>query len=200
MSYEEFPVSIIAREVRKLRNHEIPYVKVRWNNHDDREATWELEDVMKKHHPHLFEELSPPKKQPVHCPVWAVFALRDRSPQHLGPVSQFIPQNKHSGTGLSPCGTSLSPRKSARGPVSPVRDRLPRRLPQHCSEGTGLSYQGPVPESENFQDKVKTLEIELLGRNTIYGLPPNVEKFGVHIKHSNLAICKGPVCYRFDLN
>nr|CAD1823682.1 unnamed protein product [Ananas comosus var. bracteatus] len=44
MSYEEFPVMILAREVRKLRNREIPYVKVRWSNHSDREATWELEE------------------------------------------------------------------------------------------------------------------------------------------------------------
>ncbi|XP_020081123.1 uncharacterized protein LOC109727324 [Ananas comosus] len=58
MSYEKFSVLIIAREVRKLRNREIPYVKVWWSNHDDRETTWELEDVMKEHHPHLFEELS----------------------------------------------------------------------------------------------------------------------------------------------
>nr|CAD1823463.1 unnamed protein product [Ananas comosus var. bracteatus] len=29
LSYEEFPVMIIAREVRKLRNREIPYVKIR---------------------------------------------------------------------------------------------------------------------------------------------------------------------------
>nr|CAD1817059.1 unnamed protein product [Ananas comosus var. bracteatus] len=29
MSYEEIPVSVIAREVRKLRSREIPYVKVR---------------------------------------------------------------------------------------------------------------------------------------------------------------------------
>ncbi|XP_020092185.1 uncharacterized protein LOC109712828 [Ananas comosus] len=28
MSYEEFPVMILAQEVRKLRNREIPYVKV----------------------------------------------------------------------------------------------------------------------------------------------------------------------------
>nr|CAD1829911.1 unnamed protein product [Ananas comosus var. bracteatus] len=56
LSYEEFPVGIIAREVRKLRNREIPYVKVRWSNHEDREATWELEELMRKHHPHLFEE------------------------------------------------------------------------------------------------------------------------------------------------
>nr|CAD1831725.1 unnamed protein product [Ananas comosus var. bracteatus] len=56
LSYEEFLVMVIAREVRKLRNREIPYVKIRWSNHDDREATWELEDLMRKHHPHLFEE------------------------------------------------------------------------------------------------------------------------------------------------
>nr|CAD1839584.1 unnamed protein product [Ananas comosus var. bracteatus] len=56
LSYKKFPVSVIAREVRKLRNREIPYVKVWWSNHDDREATWELESEMKAHHPHLFEE------------------------------------------------------------------------------------------------------------------------------------------------
>nr|CAD1818602.1 unnamed protein product [Ananas comosus var. bracteatus] len=39
LSYEEFPAMIIAREVRKLRNREIPYVKIRWTGHDDREAT-----------------------------------------------------------------------------------------------------------------------------------------------------------------
>nr|CAD1835012.1 unnamed protein product [Ananas comosus var. bracteatus] len=85
--------------------------------------------------------------------------------------------------------------KRARGPVSAARDRLPRRLRSTVHRGTGLSLQGPVPESKNSQDSAKTLEIELLGRNTIYGLPPSVEKFGVHIKHSSLAICKCPVCY-----
>ncbi|XP_020104814.1 uncharacterized protein LOC109721559 [Ananas comosus] len=56
MSYEEFSVMIIAREVRKLRNRKIPYVKIWWSNHDDREATRELEETMEAHHPHLFEE------------------------------------------------------------------------------------------------------------------------------------------------
>nr|CAD1843941.1 unnamed protein product [Ananas comosus var. bracteatus] len=56
LSYEEFPAMIIAREVRKLRNREIPYVKIRWTGHDNREATWELEESMKVHYPHLFEE------------------------------------------------------------------------------------------------------------------------------------------------
>ncbi|XP_020111093.1 uncharacterized protein LOC109726075 [Ananas comosus] len=57
MTYEEFSAYIIDREVRKLRNREIPYVKVRWSNHDDREATWELESAMREHYPHLFENL-----------------------------------------------------------------------------------------------------------------------------------------------
>ncbi|XP_020106277.1 uncharacterized protein LOC109722592 [Ananas comosus] len=56
LSYKEFPVGVITREVRKLRNRVIPYVKVRWSNHDDHEASWELEDLMRKHDPHLFEE------------------------------------------------------------------------------------------------------------------------------------------------
>nr|CAD1821816.1 unnamed protein product [Ananas comosus var. bracteatus] len=56
LSYEVFPVAIIAREVRKLRSCEIPYVKIRWSNHNDREATWKLEELMRTHHPHLFEE------------------------------------------------------------------------------------------------------------------------------------------------
>nr|CAD1830081.1 unnamed protein product [Ananas comosus var. bracteatus] len=56
VSYEEFSVEILAREVRKLRSSEIPYVRVRWSNHSDREATWELESEMKMHHPHLFED------------------------------------------------------------------------------------------------------------------------------------------------
>nr|CAD1834653.1 unnamed protein product [Ananas comosus var. bracteatus] len=56
MSYEEFPVMILTREVRKLRNREIAYVRVRRSNHSNREATWELEEEMKANHPHLFED------------------------------------------------------------------------------------------------------------------------------------------------
>nr|CAD1831628.1 unnamed protein product [Ananas comosus var. bracteatus] len=39
LSFEELPVRILAREVRKLRNRDIPYVKVLWSNHGKREAT-----------------------------------------------------------------------------------------------------------------------------------------------------------------
>nr|CAD1837511.1 unnamed protein product [Ananas comosus var. bracteatus] len=54
-SYEEGPVRILARESRELRNRVIPFVKVQWSNHEEREATLEPETVMKESYPYLFE-------------------------------------------------------------------------------------------------------------------------------------------------
>ncbi|XP_062112747.1 uncharacterized protein LOC133823910 [Humulus lupulus] len=42
VTYEEQPIIILARELKVLRNREIPVVKVLWQNKED-EATWELE-------------------------------------------------------------------------------------------------------------------------------------------------------------
>ncbi|XP_070029678.1 uncharacterized protein [Nicotiana sylvestris] len=55
LSYEEIPVAILDRQVRKLRNKEIASVKVLWQNQQVEEATWEVEDKVKKQYPHLFE-------------------------------------------------------------------------------------------------------------------------------------------------
>nr|CAD1834681.1 unnamed protein product [Ananas comosus var. bracteatus] len=55
LSFEEQPVKILAREVKKLRNRDIPYVKVLWSNHGEREAMWELESALQEHYPHLFQ-------------------------------------------------------------------------------------------------------------------------------------------------
>ncbi len=46
MSYEEHPLRILARETKELRKRVIPYVKVLWSNHEEREATWEPEAEM----------------------------------------------------------------------------------------------------------------------------------------------------------
>ncbi|WMV50578.1 hypothetical protein MTR67_043963 [Solanum verrucosum] len=54
-SYEEIPVQILDRQVRKLRTKEIAPVKVLWRNQFVEEATWETEEDMKKRCPHLFE-------------------------------------------------------------------------------------------------------------------------------------------------
>ncbi|XP_009760535.1 uncharacterized protein [Nicotiana sylvestris] len=47
LSFEEILVSILDRQVRKLRNKEITSVKVLWRNQQVEEATWEAEEEMK---------------------------------------------------------------------------------------------------------------------------------------------------------
>ncbi|XP_022974918.1 uncharacterized protein LOC111475011 [Cucurbita maxima] len=56
LSYEEAPIKIISRDVKRLRNKEIPLVKVLWGNHLDSEATWEREDDVRKSCLKLFLE------------------------------------------------------------------------------------------------------------------------------------------------
>nr|XP_033513188.1 uncharacterized protein LOC117277882 [Nicotiana tomentosiformis] len=54
LTYEEIPVSILDRQVRKMRNKEIVSVKVLWRNQQVEEANWEAKEDMKKQYPHLF--------------------------------------------------------------------------------------------------------------------------------------------------
>ena len=55
LSYEEVPVQILDRQVKKLRNKEVVSVNVLWKNHLVEGATWEAEVDMKSRYPHLFE-------------------------------------------------------------------------------------------------------------------------------------------------
>ena len=55
MSYVEQPLQIVDRKLQVLRKRTIPYVKVQWTNHAEREATWELEENMMNKYPFLFE-------------------------------------------------------------------------------------------------------------------------------------------------
>ncbi|KAJ8763535.1 hypothetical protein K2173_002418 [Erythroxylum novogranatense] len=54
LSYEEGPISILAKEVKQLRNKSVPLVKVLWQHHGIEEATWEPEEIMKAQYPQLF--------------------------------------------------------------------------------------------------------------------------------------------------
>ena len=54
LSYDEEPKAIMAREVKQLRNKQVPLVKVLWQQHGREEATWELEATMKAKYPQLF--------------------------------------------------------------------------------------------------------------------------------------------------
>ncbi|KAA0066507.1 pol protein [Cucumis melo var. makuwa] len=56
LSYEEQPIEILAREVKRLRNRVISLVKVLWRNHRVEEATWEREEDMRAQYPELFED------------------------------------------------------------------------------------------------------------------------------------------------
>ncbi|XP_073030708.1 uncharacterized protein [Primulina eburnea] len=55
LKYEEVPIRIVDTKDQVLRHRTIPYVKVQWSNHTEREATWELEEKMRSQYPHLFE-------------------------------------------------------------------------------------------------------------------------------------------------
>ena len=60
MSYEEKPVAILDREVRKLRSREIASIKVQWKNRAVEESTWEKEADMQERYPHLFANSGTP--------------------------------------------------------------------------------------------------------------------------------------------
>ncbi|KAL0294537.1 UNVERIFIED_CONTAM: Transposon Ty3-G Gag-Pol polyprotein [Sesamum calycinum] len=56
LTYVEEPIEILDRRIKKLRNKEIPTVKVRWSHHSPREATWEVEENMREKYLYLFPE------------------------------------------------------------------------------------------------------------------------------------------------
>ena len=55
LSYEEVPVAILDRQVRKLRTKDVASVKVLWRNKNMEEMTWEAEEEMKSKYPYLFQ-------------------------------------------------------------------------------------------------------------------------------------------------
>ncbi|XP_075109053.1 uncharacterized protein LOC107767768 [Nicotiana tabacum] len=59
LSYEEEPMVIVDKQIRKLWSKEIVFVKVLWINHTVEEATWEIEDTMRVKYPQLFQSTEP---------------------------------------------------------------------------------------------------------------------------------------------
>ncbi|XP_075096118.1 uncharacterized protein LOC142174223 [Nicotiana tabacum] len=54
LSYEEEPMAVVDRQIRKLRSKEIVFVKVLWRNHTIEETTWEVEKDMQANYPICF--------------------------------------------------------------------------------------------------------------------------------------------------
>jgi len=56
LTYEEIPVKLLDRKVQELCTKSIPLVKFLWRNHEIEEASWELEEEIRKKYPSLFTE------------------------------------------------------------------------------------------------------------------------------------------------
>ncbi|KAH0669578.1 hypothetical protein KY285_023739 [Solanum tuberosum] len=54
LTYEEVPVQILDRQVKRLRNKEVASVKVLWRNQQVESDTWEAEADMQRRYPYLF--------------------------------------------------------------------------------------------------------------------------------------------------
>lgn len=57
LNFIEEPIEIMDREVKNLKHHWIPIVKVCWNSKRGPEYTWEQEDQICAKYPHLFSTL-----------------------------------------------------------------------------------------------------------------------------------------------
>ncbi|CAN6440881.1 unnamed protein product [Victoria cruziana] len=53
-SVSEMPVRIIDEQVRKLRNKQIPMVKVQWQHKGVQDFSWETRALMERQYPYLF--------------------------------------------------------------------------------------------------------------------------------------------------
>ena len=54
LTYEEYPIVIVDRQIHQLRTKKIPMVEVLWSNHRVEDFTWETEAVMRDSYPYLF--------------------------------------------------------------------------------------------------------------------------------------------------
>ncbi|XP_057526398.1 uncharacterized protein LOC130805630 [Amaranthus tricolor] len=56
LQYEENSIQILDRKMRDTRRGSVALVKVLWSNHVTEEATWEVEDAMRRDYPWLFSQ------------------------------------------------------------------------------------------------------------------------------------------------
>ena len=56
-SVHHIPTKIVGHDIKKLRNKEVPLVKVQWGDSIE-DATWEAEEKIRNSYPHLFDSTS----------------------------------------------------------------------------------------------------------------------------------------------
>ena len=55
LSYQTYPVAVIDRQTRVLRNKEVALVKIQWHGQGSEECTWKAEQAMKEEYLQLFQ-------------------------------------------------------------------------------------------------------------------------------------------------
>ncbi|KAA0047536.1 pol protein [Cucumis melo var. makuwa] len=179
LSYTEQPVEVLAREVKTLRNKEIPLV-VLWRNHRVEEATWEREDDMRsraRHSPavpsssssyivrrcrlHPFSSIRVSTSVCASSTAFTKSTPRRSSPsslQLLHPTNAAIPRAfAPSAVHLQPTSLSLSsslpsPEASPSSSRVPDADRTPRGVAfyrRRCNRGLMLKFT--VPRQVNLK-------------------------------------------------
>ena len=58
LSYIEHPLKILDEKERVTRNKVVKFYKGQWQNHSEDEATWEQENYILEHYPHLLPNAS----------------------------------------------------------------------------------------------------------------------------------------------
>ena len=51
LTYQEKLIKILDQKERVTRRRSVKSYKVQWSNHSEEEATWEIEDYLRDHHP-----------------------------------------------------------------------------------------------------------------------------------------------------
>ncbi|KAD5317525.1 hypothetical protein E3N88_17471 [Mikania micrantha] len=134
LSYEEEPEAIIDRQERVMRRKSIPFVKVLWKNHTEREATWETEEMIRSHFSLQNRSNRHPKQQPHKPPIEIPSSCYRVAP----PLHQSASYNKPSLHNSSLHGydirfdpvcfrelTSSPPRRNPKIPVPEIQIRSP---------------------------------------------------------------------------
>ena len=55
LTYEDYLLAIVDRQVRQLHTKDIPMVKILWSNHTAENYTWKTETMMRVAYPYLFQ-------------------------------------------------------------------------------------------------------------------------------------------------
>ncbi|XP_060200298.1 uncharacterized protein LOC132628537, partial [Lycium barbarum] len=76
LTYEEIPVAILDRQVRKLRTKEVASVKVLWRSQKFEEATWKADEDMKYMYLHLFHPAEEIYDEVMHTETFQVIENR----------------------------------------------------------------------------------------------------------------------------